>query len=1166
MVRVRLSVLTVFVCLLAPGFAGAAEAPLFSRPRAIAATSPVTLGGDFNLDGKMDLLSVAYERLGVLYSNGDGTFQAPRLTTIETPASFFGLGDVNNDGRPDLLTSDGVRVRVAVANADGTFTQTALLQPATRPGPLAVADFTGDGKADLATVSPYNQSEPVAIVVFPGNANGTFGSSIPTPIDGWEQSQVLLAADVNEDGKMDVLGSSTEGMWSRLGNGNGTFGTRSTIGGGGSLAVGDFNGDGHVDCAAASGSGEFVTIHRGTGAGGWTAGPKYAVPAPSSVAAADLNGDGKLDVVTGSMTRQTSVFLGNGDGTLSAGRIYASGGGLPAIADFTGDGKLDVAGTHKNGDTAHAALLIGNGDGTLAAPRAYATRTDVPVSISGPQPHGLTLADATGDGRPDAITWTKDGFIEDLTILPGLAGGHFGPPQHTRLAIKSGHFADFTGDGKVDVVHAQDGTIFFYRGNGDGTFTRGSDGSTPSYPAVTSADFNGDGKRDLFGAGGHAHLGNGDGTFAPAWEPAPVGGNGFRTGDVNGDGRDDVVTPHRVSLSTGTGFTTSPLPEYAPSYDILALMDLDRDDELDMVLSTYGGELFLRKGNGDGTFAEYRRFAFNVEAGLNPAVADMNGDGDPDLVFASHVLLGDGVGAFDGYEAPETHNAGSVAVADLDGNGSPDVVTLGQDTVAAFLTRTGTGADLPVAFSAASSLPDDAWIYPVQLQAEAGTASGYVLRGAVRFRTGERTLGMGVLDKDGKTGMSTFMDMGVHNITATFLRNDLFASTGTAFQQQVTKVQPEITLTITPNPVRATRTVTFTLYVWPESPSSSMTGTLTVRNGTTILRTYTLPMAGPTVRFTTSQLAVGTHTITADYAGDDRFFAATQPVELTVVPNAPDVALSVSPYGSALRGSNVTMTATLSIASAIGTVTFWSTSQVEPLGTATVNSGVATLSTTALPTGTYNLLARYNGSAAYAGASSPQVPYSVVVPSGISVPVAATAQSTTSVSILWPPVQNANWYDLYRSSHGSPYALVTQTTALQFTDGSRTPGTTYLYRVIARNGPTAVTPTGTPDLATTITFTDDPLAAQQTAVRAVHLTQLRTAIAAVRVAAGLVPFAYSRTIAAGGLVQAQDIAEMRTALQQARTAIGLATPVTGPLTAGSPMKALHVQELRDLVE
>src|SRR5262249_36622988 len=130
----------------------------------------------------------------------------------------------------------------------------------------------------------------------------------------------------------------------------------------GSIATGDFNGDGKLDLVFADTYGDAVGVMPGDGNLGDFAAAQYfaAGSRPNSVTVADLNGDGKPDLVTARIG-SVSVLLGNGDGAFQAARDYATGLGSPmAVADFNGDGKPDLVMTGYSG-TDSVGVLLGNG-------------------------------------------------------------------------------------------------------------------------------------------------------------------------------------------------------------------------------------------------------------------------------------------------------------------------------------------------------------------------------------------------------------------------------------------------------------------------------------------------------------------------------------------------------------------------------------------------------------------------------------------------------------------------------------------------------------------------------------------------------------------------------------------------------------------------------------
>jgi Glycoside hydrolase family 44 len=168
--------------------------------------------------------------------------------------------------------------------------------------------------------------------------------------------------------------------------------------------------------------------------------------------------------------------------------------------------------------------------------------------------------------------------------------------------------------------------------------------------------------------------------------------------------------------------------------------------------------------------------------------------------------------------------------------------------------------------------------------------------------------------------------------------------------------------------------------------------------------------------------------------------------------------------------------------------------------------------------------------------------------------VVATATTASTATISWSPVANATSYDVYRSSLGGAYALRTTVAGTTFNDSALSADTTYLYKIRA-NRNVVPSPLSAVDATTTTTFTND------TIVRAVHMAQLRTAVNAMRAAAGLDAQAFT----GGTIVQALHIQQLRTALDQARAAIGLsAMAYTDPsITPGATIiKAAHITDLR----
>ena len=298
---------------------------------------------------------------------------------------------------------------------------------------------------------------------------------------------------------------------------------------------------------------------------------------------------------------------------------------------------------------------------------------------------------------------------------------------------------DLNGDGFPDLVVAnacQSGTgsncntgasLSVLLANGDGSFqpavTYASGGIAGS--ALALADLNGDGSPDIVmasqclsptdcGNGVIAvFLNNGDGSFQP-----PVvyvvgnGADGIAIADLNGDGNPDLAVADEcqsptecntgavsILLGNGDGSFQAPV-NYSSGADntsAVAIADLTGNGIPDLVLTNQCqnkkscdlGAFSVLRGNGDGTFRPAKVFSSGAYSAVSLALADLNGDGSPDLVIANFcarsghcgdgvltVFLSEGNGFFG---APVSYDSGgyaatSVTVADVNGDGVLDLI------------------------------------------------------------------------------------------------------------------------------------------------------------------------------------------------------------------------------------------------------------------------------------------------------------------------------------------------------------------------------------------------------------------------------------------------------------------------------------------------------------
>lgn len=257
----------------------------------------------------------------------------------------------------------------------------------TDPSAIAAGDFNGDGLVDLA-VSNYDSND-ISVLLSTGRGQFAPPASFPT---GGVQPDGVATADFNEDGRLDLaaVNRNSGSVAILLGNGSGGFSVPMTFAVGSPrwIAVGDFNGDHHLDLAVAGFSG--VTILLGNGTGTFGSATNFAVgTSPSSIAAADLSGDGHVDlVVANTNSENVSVLLGTGTGSFASATNYRSGNAAPAlnpvfpnfvvVGDFNGDGRPDLA--VSNFGTSNVSILTGLGGG-LFAPAVHFPLAATPHAI-----------------------------------------------------------------------------------------------------------------------------------------------------------------------------------------------------------------------------------------------------------------------------------------------------------------------------------------------------------------------------------------------------------------------------------------------------------------------------------------------------------------------------------------------------------------------------------------------------------------------------------------------------------------------------------------------------------------------------------------------------------------------------------------------------------------
>jgi hypothetical protein len=656
------------------------------------------------------------------------------LATPEQPGTLVSI-DVSGDGKPDLVVLSnepvllGATLSVFPGNGDGTYGDRVDYATSLATTYFTVADVNGDNALDLVVIgsSTTGVFGAPSVQVFLNDGHGAFGA----PIDGPPIIAPFLLSGVvgnfTADNNKDIVTNSGQVL---VGDGQGhfTISQNMQFAGADNITAGDFNNDGKLDVALTTTDlvspqdEDTILIYLGNGNGTFTFAQSYAsIYGASDIGVSDLDGDGNLDIIVG--LARPNVFasnlgtasysyylLGRGDGTFSGARAYLvdnnfflSKGPYYDISDFNNDSKHDVITTTPNPSVFQGSLLDllqGDGMGTFAQAGKVAI---TPLSASFETPR-VVAADFDGDKNSDAAvgiltTLAQSGVAGKGTVAAfiGNGAGSFGSEMDTPIQAQPDQMvaANFDPDGKSDIViggvvttdsrgSPASGALFYLGGNGDGTFKPAQTIANPVAPAaVAAADLNGDQKLDLIVADGGSpgadpavagstmvYLGKGDGTFQPPFAlDAPTFPTAVAIADINNDEHPDVVVAANPPDTGG------------------------------MLNSTFYAFL----GDGQGNF-QMARTSTSDEVASSIALADLNGDGFPDLAMGSccgfthtEVWAGKGDGTF---AAPITLPIGIsssvLTLLDLNGDTKPDLLLGTGSQIEVMLNDSGAGVPTPI--------------------------------------------------------------------------------------------------------------------------------------------------------------------------------------------------------------------------------------------------------------------------------------------------------------------------------------------------------------------------------------------------------------------------------------------------------------------------------------
>ncbi len=681
--------------------------------------------GDLDGDGKADMAVANFTATSVSVfrntsSSGaitSGSFAARvNFTTGSGPFSVA-IGDLDGDGKADLAVANMSSSTVSVfrntsisgAITAGSFATRVNFTTGTFPYSVAMGDLDGDGKAEMA-VANYSSN---SLSVF----RNTSSSGAIT--SGSFAARVDFATGTNPY----------------------------------SVAIGDLDGDSKADLAVANDGSSTVSVFRNTSSSGAITSGSFAAKVdfttgsnPYLVAIGDLDGDGKADLAAANYGSNSVSVIRNSP--------LFTPPTISSVSPLVGYPALSVTITGSNFNTTPANNIVYFGATRATVNTASATSLTVTV------PTGATYMPVSVNNTASALTgYSQYPFLPTYDNSANIPGNvNFAPhvtfttqatPQHSAMG-------DLDGDGKADLVVANYGanTISVYRNtstSGDisaSSFAAAVTFATGIAPAYVSiGDVDGDGKPDLavtnsFGTSISVYRNTAStgsitsGSFAsPIVVASGSEGQKVAIADLNGDGKAELIAVNYSSnnvliyrnigtsgsITAGTfaapvSFATLTNPGF------VSVGDADGDGKPDLAVPIAGSNVVQVFRNtitsgaiNSGSFATAVNFTCG-SGGSSAEFCDVDGDGKQELIVANNISAGTisvllntstaGSIATGSFASPITFAAGSfpvgLSVGDVDGDSKPDIAVANQlgNTVSVFRNTSISGAINPGSFAA----------------------------------------------------------------------------------------------------------------------------------------------------------------------------------------------------------------------------------------------------------------------------------------------------------------------------------------------------------------------------------------------------------------------------------------------------------------------------------
>ncbi|RZP29913.1 T9SS type A sorting domain-containing protein [bacterium] len=615
---------------------------------------------DVDGDGDLDIIRASlYDDTVAWYENTATGYTGHVITASANGAIAVYAEDIDSDGDMDILSANYYEAKIAWYENNGSesFTAHTISTSMSYAYDVYAADIDLDGDMDVVGAA-YSSDQ---VVWFENNGSESFTShTVTTAADG---AASVYVEDVDSDGDMDILSASInddEVAWYEN-NGSEIFTTRTiTTGANGANTVFaiDVDSDGDIDVLSSSSYDDKIAWYENNGSQGFTARTiSTTADGAFDLYALDFDQDGDVDVLSASLyDHEITLYENNGSQTFAAYVIGTAVNGTRSVyaGDMDNDGDTDIIATALNDDQ----VIVYTNETSGLATASFVAST---VSTSADGARSVFAADLDNDGdmdivsasqEDDAIAW----YENNGAVNPSWTVSDIATSADGANAI---YVADMDNDGDMDIVSASgaDDAISWYENNGaaDPSWTAADIAtSADNAMSVFVADMDGDGDMDIVSASYNddaiAWYEN-DGAANPSWTATDIatsadGARSVFAADMDGDGdmdivsaskNDDAIAWYENDGAANPSWTAVDIATSADGAMSVFAADMDGDGDMDIVSASGIDDAIAWYENDGAANPSWTAtdIVTNADEARSVFAADMDGDGDMDIVSAS---------------------------------------------------------------------------------------------------------------------------------------------------------------------------------------------------------------------------------------------------------------------------------------------------------------------------------------------------------------------------------------------------------------------------------------------------------------------------------------------------------------------------------------------------